>query len=63
MIGCLLAGWDEVVGVEIEEVYLPVTHARLAFWASQIKAGFRDVDSILKRWKEQPAGAKQLNLF
>jgi hypothetical protein len=63
MIGCLLAGWDEVIGIEVEEIYLPVTHARLAFWVSQIEAGLRDVDAILKRWKEQPVGAKQLNLF
>ena len=32
MIGCLLAGWDEVVGVEVSPEYAAIAEARLAFW-------------------------------
>ncbi len=32
MVGALLAGWDEVVGVEIEERYCQIAEARLQFW-------------------------------
>jgi intein/homing endonuclease len=33
MIGCLLAGWDEVVGVELTPEYIPIAEARLQYWA------------------------------
>ena len=32
MIGALLAGWDEVVGVELSEEYADIARARLAHW-------------------------------
>lgn len=32
MIGCLLAGWDEVVGIEINPDYAAIALARLAHW-------------------------------
>lgn len=34
MIGALLAGWDETVGVEMEAEYIPVANARLKYWAT-----------------------------
>ena len=33
MIGAMVAGWDEVVGIEREEAYIPIAKARLAWWA------------------------------
>jgi len=33
MIGALLAGWDEVVGIEREAEYVEIAEARLAHWA------------------------------
>ncbi len=38
MIGCLLAGWDEVVGVELSEEYAEIARARLAHWQRYGKA-------------------------
>jgi hypothetical protein len=35
MIGCFLAGWDEVIGVEISEYYCTIAEARLAYWSAQ----------------------------
>ncbi len=32
MIGCLLAGWDEVIGVELSEEYAEIARARLTHW-------------------------------
>lgn len=32
MIGCLLAGWDEVVGVELNPEYVEIAKARLEHW-------------------------------
>jgi hypothetical protein len=32
VIGTMLAGWEEVVGVELEEQHVRITEARLAFW-------------------------------
>lgn len=33
MIGCLLAGWDEVVGIELDPEYVRIAEARLAHWS------------------------------
>jgi len=37
MIGCLLAGWDEVVGIELEEEYAAIANARLLHWVNQMQ--------------------------
>jgi len=29
MIGCLLAGWDEVVGIELDPAYVAIATARI----------------------------------
>lgn len=34
-IGAMLAGWDEVVGVELSDEYADIARARLAWWAAQ----------------------------
>jgi len=36
MIGCLLAGWDEVVGIEKDAGYVAVARARLEWWRRAI---------------------------
>jgi hypothetical protein len=33
MIGCILAGWEEVVGIEMTAEYIPIAEARLAYWS------------------------------
>jgi site-specific DNA-methyltransferase (adenine-specific) len=35
MIGAVLAGWDEVVGVEMSEEYIAIATARLKHWAKR----------------------------
>lgn len=35
MIGALLAGWDEVVGIEMEPEYVAIAEARLAYWTQK----------------------------
>ena len=36
MIGCLLAGWDEIVGVEQDADYSRIAAARLEHWSSKV---------------------------
>lgn len=35
MIGAILAGWDEVIGIEMEREYCEIANARLEYWASK----------------------------
>jgi len=39
MIGALLAGWDEVIGVEMMGEYVDIAKARLAYWEKQAQQG------------------------
>ncbi len=35
MIGCVMAGWDEVVGVEMDERWVEIGQRRLDYWGRQ----------------------------
>lgn len=48
MIGALLAGWDEVTGIEMTQKYIPIARRRLAWWANYLKWGQDDIDTILQ---------------
>lgn len=48
MIGALLAGWDEITGIEMTQKYIPIANARLAWWMHYLKWGQADIDAILK---------------
>lgn len=49
MIGCLLAGWDEVVGVEMDKSYVNIAEQRIAWWYNQaLRLQTTDVKAILK---------------
>jgi len=37
MIGAHLAGWEEIIGIELEKEYCNIAQARLKFWTAQIK--------------------------
>jgi len=37
MIGCGLAGWDEIVGVELMPEYVEIAEARLAHWLQNVQ--------------------------
>lgn len=58
IIGALLAGWDEVIGVEITPAYSAIAHERVAYWHEWIQYGQRDVDAILAStlYEEQSPG-------
>lgn len=58
MIGCMLAGWEEVVGIEMTPEYVETANKRLAFWDSWIQAGEKDIRKISRN----PA-YKQLGLL
>jgi hypothetical protein len=65
MIGALLAGWDEVIGIEQSPEYWQISQARLAWWADWLTWGQTDVDAILAAAGEEAkeTAAKQLGLF
>ena len=49
MIGALLAGWDEIVGVEGEADYAKIGRTRLAWWEQRMKeTGLTEPKAILK---------------
>lgn len=35
MIGAMQAGWDEIIGVELSEEYIPIAEARLKYWKNK----------------------------
>jgi len=35
VIGALLAGWDEVIGIEIDDEYRRIAEARIAYWVAR----------------------------
>ena len=51
MIGAMLAGWEDVVGVELTPEYIPIAEARLSFWSGWKEKGFTDPATILKKEK------------
>lgn len=66
MIGAMLAGWDEIVGVEIDAEYAKVAEQRIETWANhreEIMAG-AEISAIVKREgkKIAKASAGQLTL-
>ena len=49
MIGALLAGWDEIIGVEGESDYAKIGRTRLAWWEQRMKeTGLTEPKAILK---------------
>lgn len=66
IIGCLLAGWEIVVGIDITKEYIDIARPRVAGWLEYIKRGYRDVDLILATHKKEQAmftGICQASLF
>ena len=59
MIGALLAGWDEVVGIERETEYCEIAEARLRFWEQQ-RSRPATKKPTAKAQKQDP---KQIGLF
>ena len=59
MIGALLAGWDEVVGIELEADYRRIAEARLRHWATHA----HEVGVVERTPAASPRPAQQLGLF
>jgi hypothetical protein len=57
-IGAILAGWDEVVAIEMEEEYCAIGDSRLRFWATWAGRGFDDPKAILKEAKKEAKKAE-----
>jgi hypothetical protein len=51
MIGCLLAGWDEVIGVELDPRYAEIACCRLEWWSKHLEWGLSDIDKIMESAK------------
>ncbi len=60
MIGAALAGWDEVVGIEMTPEYLPIAEARLVWWTAH--PGEVEGDAFEAARASAP-GKKQLTIF
>jgi len=57
MIGALLAGWDEVVGIERERDYVAIANARLKWWLERVRKYGAPLEpkAVLKERKPAPA--------
>lgn len=67
MIGAMLAGWSEIVGIEMTPTYIPIAQARLDWWSQfetydQAKARYDSLNEAQKFHAEQKE-AGQLSLF
>ena len=36
MIGAVMAGWDEVLGIELEQEYVEIAHRRIGYWKGKV---------------------------
>jgi site-specific DNA-methyltransferase (adenine-specific) len=46
MIGALQAGWEEVIGVELTEEYIPIAEARIKYWLEQKEAESNQLELV-----------------
>lgn len=62
MIGARLAGWEEVVGVELEEEHIKIAQARLAYW-EQMKYKITEASTEINVKISNKADDGQLEMF
>ena len=62
MIGCLLAGWDEVVGIERDAEYARIARARIARW-QELSAGVPVERRDPKKLRERAPDPAQTSLL
>jgi site-specific DNA-methyltransferase (adenine-specific) len=53
LIGAMLGGWDEIVGIDMSPEYVQIARARLAWWAGWVKDGQTDIETILGQVEEE----------
>jgi hypothetical protein len=62
MIGAMLAGWEDVQGIELTADHVPVAEARLAYWQAR-KGELSHPAAPIKVKAEKPTTDDQLSLF
>lgn len=62
IIGAMLAGWDEIVGVEIMPEYVELAQPRVDWWTNVLQYGATEVNEIIQAWDLEQEG-DQLKLF
>jgi len=64
-IGAMLAGWDEIIGIEQSEAYCDIARARVAWWQSKMDETGGDIEKIIDVWQKEESSREigQLNLF
>jgi hypothetical protein len=62
MAGAILAGWDEVIGIEASPEYIPIAEARLRWWSQWPGWGQTDTEKILASLNTGQ-DQRQLSLF
>jgi len=64
-IGAMLAGWDEIIGIEQSSHYADIARARCAWWQSKMEETGGDVDKIIDVWQKEERAREdgQLSLF
>jgi hypothetical protein len=61
MIGAMLAGWEEVVGVELEADHVAIAEARLAYWRQRLHEFGDPAKEVRATLAAAPAG--QIDMF
>jgi hypothetical protein len=59
----MLAGFEQVVGVEIEANYLPYARARVQFWHEHRGASVRDVARAVRKAQQVQEVSGQRSLW
>ncbi len=62
MIGAMLAGWEDIQGIELEADHIPVAEARLAYWQAR-KGELSNPATPIKVKATTPANTDQMSLF
>jgi len=61
-IGCMLAGWEEIIMIEQESEYVEIGKARMSWWQERYDRGLHDVKEILKSNKKKKDIPNQIRL-
>jgi hypothetical protein len=63
MIGAMLAGWDDVLGIEQDAQYVEIGTARLAWWQARHAESQQQLPLFPAVTTPRPARATQLDFF
>lgn len=63
IIGAMLAGWENIVGIEINTHYAAIAQARVSFWLDKIAKGHTSVEGVKAGIEKLKAETPQVALF